>query len=70
MFIRSKYNAFDNLTFTENHSFGIIPSKEKLASKSLIIIVQSRPDAFKARQTNRDTWIKRGRTICNIIFLC
>ena len=45
----------------ENDSFSIIPAKEKLSNKELIVIVQSRPNAFEARQTNRDTWIKTGK---------
>ena len=45
----------------ENDSFSIIPAKEKLSKKELIVIVQSRPNAFEARQTNRDTWIKTGK---------
>ena len=49
----------------ENDSFSIIPAKEKLANKELIVIVQSRPNAFEARQTNRDTWIKTGKNVMN-----
>ena len=53
--------ASNYLYLIENDSFSIIPAKEKLANKELIVIVQSRPNAFEARQTNRDTWIKTGK---------
>ena len=49
------------VTFSETNSFSIIPSKNKLVNKELIVIVQSRPNAFEARQANRDTWIKTGK---------
>ena len=55
--------ASNYLYLIENDSFSIIPAKEKLANKELIVIVQSRPNAFEARQTNRDTWIKTGKNI-------
>ena len=47
--------------FLETNSFSIIPSKDKLENKDLIVIVQSRPNAYEARQANRDTWIKSGK---------
>ena len=46
--------------FTDKDSFSVLPSKEKLTSKELIVIVQSRPNAFEARQATRDTWAKTG----------
>ena len=55
--------ASNYLYLIENDSFSIIPAKEKLANKELIVIVQSRPNAFEARQTNRDTWIKTGKEV-------
>ena len=55
--------ASNYLYLIENDSFSIIPAKEKLANKELIVIVQSRPNAFEARQTNRDTWIKTGKNV-------
>ena len=70
MFLEFEYNKYECFKFTENNSFNIIPSKNKLAGKSLIIIVQSRPDAFEARQANRDTWIKKGKTIVLCYFMC
>ena len=49
------------IDFSDTNSFSIIPSKNKLVNKELIVIVQSRPNAFEARQANRDTWIKTGK---------
>ena len=49
-------------------SFSIIPAKDKLTNKELVVIVQSRPDAFEARQSNRDTWAKTGVQYQTVIF--
>ena len=45
----------------DNNSFSLLPANEKLTNKELIVIVQSRPDAFATRQSNRDTWAKLGK---------
>ena len=41
-------------------SFAIVPAKEKLTNKQLVVIVQSRPNAFLIRQANRNSWAKMG----------
>ena len=55
------------LTSPNQGSFSIIPTKEKLTNKELIVIVQSRPTAIADRQSCRDTWGRNGN-IKEVIF--
>ena len=50
----------------ENNTFSVIPFKEKLTNKELVVIVHSRLDAFEARQSSRDTWASKGVYFYNI----